>query len=446
MADIIRDGAVIAGLFFNYFVRLMLPLAVVGVLAALFGNIIQVGFLFSVKPITPDFKKVIPHFGQYFQRTIFSMEGLYNLGRSILKITVICVVAWIVVNGELGKLRNLYFAPIWTSVKLVAGMIIRLVISVAVTLLALSIPDYMFQKRQFMERMKMTKQEVKEERKMHEGDPQVKGRLRERMRDLLTRNMAVNVPKADVVITNPTHFAVAIEWDRESMAAPMVTAKGQDEVALRIRRIAKDAKVPVVENRPLARALYAETRDRAGDSGEILPGHRSGPGPRVRPERQGSAVRPSAPAARIWDENQRARFMPGGGLDVRYQRVLRETFTDQPLRLHRGDRRRGGRPDDHHTRPDDAPGRPDVPEPRARPAHSPHRPVYPAGHGVFHLPDHAARDDDLRTRAQHLLDQADPDQGREVSTAASSGPFRPSSSAPAAPKASSSASSSSSSS
>lgn len=265
-ADIIRDGAVIAGLFFNYFLRLMLPLAVVAVLAALFGNILQVGFLFSVKPITPDFKKVIPHFGQYFQRTIFSMEGLYNLGRSILKITVICVVAWIVVNGELGKLRNLYFAPIWTSVKLVAGMIIRLVISVAVTLLALSIPDYMFQKRQFMERMKMTKQEVKEERKMHEGDPQVKGRLRERMRDLLTRNMAVNVPKADVVITNPTHFAVALEWDRESMAAPMVTAKGQDEAALRIRRIAEDAKVPVVENRPLARALYAET-----EIGQVIP-------------------------------------------------------------------------------------------------------------------------------------------------------------------------------
>ncbi len=123
----------------------------------------------------------------------------------------------------------------------------------------MAIPDYMFQKRQFLERMKMTKQEVKEERKMHEGDPQVKGRLRERMRDLLTRNMAVNVPKADVVITNPTHFAVALEWERESMAAPMVTAKGMDETALRIRRIAEGSRVPVVENRPLARALYAET-------------------------------------------------------------------------------------------------------------------------------------------------------------------------------------------
>ncbi|HOX12740.1 MAG TPA: flagellar biosynthesis protein FlhB [Spirochaetia bacterium] len=257
-SDIVTDGALAAGLFFRYLLRLLLPLASVGVLAALFGNILQVGFLFSVKPITPDFKKVVPRLGQYFQR-IFSMEGLYNLGKSILKIAIISTVAWILVNGELERLRNLYMAPFWTSVKLVSGMILKLILAVAVTLLALSIPDYMFQRRQFLERMKMTKQEVKEERKMHEGDPQVKGRLRERMRDLLTRNMAVNVPKADVVITNPTHFAVALEWDRESMAAPMVTAKGMDEAALRIRRIAEDARVPVVENRPLARALYAET-------------------------------------------------------------------------------------------------------------------------------------------------------------------------------------------
>ncbi len=265
-SDIVTDGALAAGLFFRYLLRLLLPLASVGVLAALFGNILQVGFLFSVKPITPDFKKVIPRLGQYFQKTIFSMEGMYNLGKSILKITIIGLVAWILVNGELERLRNLYLAPFWTSVKLVSGMILKLILAVAVTLLAMSIPDYMFQRRQFLERMKMTKQEVKEERKMHEGDPQVKGRLRERMRDLLTRNMAVNVPKADVVITNPTHFAVALEWDRKAMAAPMVTAKGMDEAALRIRRIAEDARVPVVENRPLARALYAET-----EIGQVIP-------------------------------------------------------------------------------------------------------------------------------------------------------------------------------
>jgi flagellar biosynthetic protein FlhB len=117
-----------------------------------------------------------------------------------------------------------------------------------------------------MESLKMTKQEVKEERKMYEGDPLIKSRLRQRMRELLSRNMAANVPKADVVITNPTHFAVALEWNQGAMPAPMVTAKGMDEVALRIRRIAEENNVPVVENRPLARALYAET-----EIGDIIP-------------------------------------------------------------------------------------------------------------------------------------------------------------------------------
>jgi flagellar biosynthetic protein FlhB len=104
----------------------------------------------------------------------------------------------------------------------------------------------------------MSKEEVKEEHKQQEGDPMVKSRLRERMRELLSRNMAANVPKADVVITNPTHYAIALEWEREKMVAPTVTAKGADEVALRIKRIAMDSGVPIVENRPLARALYAD--------------------------------------------------------------------------------------------------------------------------------------------------------------------------------------------
>jgi flagellar biosynthetic protein FlhB len=140
----------------------------------------------------------------------------------------------------------------------------RLVIEVAAALIALAIPDYLFQRRQYMESLKMSKEEVKEERKMQEGDPLVKSRLRERMRELLLRNMAVNVPKADVVITNPTHYAIALEWDREKMPAPTVTAKGVDEVAQRIKRIAVENGVPLVENRPLARALYTDVE--IGDS------------------------------------------------------------------------------------------------------------------------------------------------------------------------------------
>jgi flagellar biosynthetic protein FlhB len=136
----------------------------------------------------------------------------------------------------------------------------------ALLLLLLSIPDFMFQRWQYRESLKMSRQEVKEERKMNEGDPLVRNRLRQRMRELMTRNMAVNVAKADVVITNPTHFAVALEWNSGTMPAPMVTAKGADETAFRIRRIANENGVPLVENRPLARALYAET-----EVGDIIP-------------------------------------------------------------------------------------------------------------------------------------------------------------------------------
>jgi flagellar biosynthesis protein FlhB len=162
------------------------------------------------------------------------------------------------IQGEFDKLRRLFEGPFWPSVSFIFSLAMRLVIVVAVSLLAMSVPDYIFQRRQYMEGLKMSKEEVKEERKMQEGDPLVKNRLRERMRELQSRNMAANVPKADVVITNPTHFAIALEWDRERMAAPTVTAKGVDEVAQRIKRIAMDSGVPLVENRPLARALYSE--------------------------------------------------------------------------------------------------------------------------------------------------------------------------------------------
>lgn len=262
--DVTHEGGLIAQACFSYFIRLCLPLALVGVVAALASNLLQVGFQFSAKPITPDFSKIVPHFGQYFKRTLFSAEGLFNFAKTILKVAIIGFVAYLTVKSEMGRLLSLFTTPFWLSVQLIASLSIRLIIEVAVLLLVLSVPDYLFQRRQYMESLKMTKQEVKEEHKMQEGDPLVKSRLRERMRELLTRNMAANVPKADVVIANPTHFAVALEWERERMSAPVVTAKGADEMALRIRHIAEEAGVPVVENRPLARALYADVE--IGDS------------------------------------------------------------------------------------------------------------------------------------------------------------------------------------
>ncbi|GHV61451.1 flagellar biosynthesis protein FlhB [Spirochaetia bacterium] len=265
--DPTRDR-VVAGVFFSYFIKLVLPVLTVAVVSALFSNLVQTGFLFTTKPLTPDFTRILPRFGQYFQRTLFSMEGLFNFFKSIVKMAIIGSVAYILITSDIEKLTNLQkVADIGQSLRTVAGLAAKMLIISALLLLALSIPDFMFQRWKYRESLKMSREEVKEERKMYEGDPHVRSRLRSRMREIMTRNMAVNVPKADVVITNPTHFAVALEYTMGSnLSAPQVTAKGEDEMAFRIRRIAEDNGVPIVENRPLARALYAET-----EVGDIIP-------------------------------------------------------------------------------------------------------------------------------------------------------------------------------
>lgn len=263
--DPTKDTAVVQA-FYSFYLRLVLPLLAVSVLAALFANLVQVGFLFTTKPLVPKFSKIVPRFGKYLQRSVFSVEALFNLSKNIVKMIIIGTIAFLLIRGKIVRLATLQTTSLWTGITTVAVLAIQLLIIVAVLLLVLSIPDYLFQRWQYKESLKMTKQEVKEERKMYEGDPLIKNRLKQRMRELLSRNMVANVPKADVVITNPTHFAVALEWNQGVQPAPMVSAKGADEVAFRIRRIAQENNVPIIENKPLARALYAET-----EIGDIIP-------------------------------------------------------------------------------------------------------------------------------------------------------------------------------
>jgi flagellar biosynthetic protein FlhB len=252
------NNGILAGVFFRYFTRLILPIALTAVVGAIFSNMVQVGILFSTKPITPDFSKIVPKFGRYFQRTLFSVEALFNFGKSLIKIIIIGTVAYLLIRGNIHKLANLQTAGLWLGFTTVASLAAQLLIICAILILILSIPDIIFQRWQYREQLKMTRQEIKEERKMYEGDPRVKARIQRRMREFMGRNMAVNVAKADVVITNPTHFAVALEYDMATMPAPLLTAKGADELAFRIRGIAGDNDVPIVENKPLARTLYAE--------------------------------------------------------------------------------------------------------------------------------------------------------------------------------------------
>jgi flagellar biosynthetic protein FlhB len=264
-ANIIEEGLFVA--FLQYFARLALPLFIVCFVAAILGNVIQFGFLFSVKPIMPDLNKIVPNFSRFVEKAVLSSEALFNFLKSIFKVAVIGVIAFLNIRSDFGLLINMIHTPFLQA----AGEIVRLAFFImlesAVFLLVLSFFDFLFQKHLHIESLKMTRQEVIEERKTQYGDPRIQGRLRQRMRELLTQNIPRTVPNADVVVTNPTHFAVALVYKLENMSVPpTVTAKGQDEIAQLIKRIARDNSVPVIENKPLARALYAEV-----GIGDVIP-------------------------------------------------------------------------------------------------------------------------------------------------------------------------------
>lgn len=254
--------------FFDFFLRCVLPVGVVGFIAAIVGNIIQTrGFIFSLKPIEPKFSKIVPKIGEYLKKTIFSAKGLFNVAKSLGKVALIIIVAYTYIRKDIFVLMEIISnGDIAGALVKIASMAAQILLTVAVLFLAISIPDYFIQKRDFMEEMKMTKQEVKEEYKEMEGDPEVKSRLQQMQRQLLQQNIPKAVAESDVVIANPTHFAVALKYDAQSSDAPMVNAKGEDSIALTIRRIAEENGVPVVENRPLARDLYTNI-----EIGDIIP-------------------------------------------------------------------------------------------------------------------------------------------------------------------------------
>ena len=255
------------GVFFEYFAKMLLPIFGVALVAAVCGNILQTrGFLFTAKAISPKFNKLIPKFGEYFKRTLFSFEGLFNILKSIVKVVIIFVVAFILIKNNINQLLTLLETNLWLGITFVAKLVGKLMLISASIFLGISIPDYFVQRHQFMESMKMTKQEVKEEFKELEGDPYTKGRLKQYMNEMMSRNLVANVSKSDVIITNPTHYAIAFQYDREVSQAPMVMAKGVDSVALRIKEIARENDIPIKENRPLARDLYDNV-----EVGDIIP-------------------------------------------------------------------------------------------------------------------------------------------------------------------------------
>lgn len=229
------------------------PFFLIGVVIAILVSIVQVGWKASAKPMEPKLSKFNPING--FKR-IFSKESLFNLVMAIIKIVLIALIAYFSVRDKANDLFVLYEISLKQAISLVGEIILDTGLKISLVYLIVGLADFIYQKRKFSEDMKMTKQEVKDEYKNTEGDPQIKGRQRRKMQEASQRRMMQDVPKADVVITNPTHFAVALKYDANTGKAPVLLAKGEDYVALKIKEVAKENHVEIVENKPLARMIY----------------------------------------------------------------------------------------------------------------------------------------------------------------------------------------------
>jgi len=246
------------------FGTVVLPLVVGLSVVGLALNIAQVGFLFTLEPLMPDFNKVNPLNG--IKRVLVSRRSLVELLKNILKVSIVGYIAWDAVRGILAETITLMDGDPAGVLSFMARAALGLAFRTGFAFLVLAALDYAYQKFEYEKELKMTKQEVKEEGKAQEGDPQVKARVRSIQRRIAYRRMMQDVPTADVVVTNPTHIAVALRYDTEKMSAPKVVAKGAELIARKIREIAIEHGVPIIEDRPLARTLYGSV-----EVGEEIP-------------------------------------------------------------------------------------------------------------------------------------------------------------------------------
>ncbi|WHH58951.1 flagellar biosynthesis protein FlhB [Petroclostridium sp. X23] len=243
--------------------KVIAPILGVVLIAGLAASYAQVGFLFTTKTLEPKLDKLNPIQG--FKR-MFSAQALMELAKSLAKIMIVGYIAFTYIKKEAGSVVNLMDMEVMSIAVYIGQIVINVALRMGVVLMVIGIIDYIFQWKQHEKSMMMSKQEVKEEYKQTEGNPQIKSKIKQKQREISMRRMMSDIPKADVVITNPTHFAIAIKYDAKTADAPIVLAKGQDYIALRIKEIAKENRVEIVENKPLARALYD-----SADIGEKIP-------------------------------------------------------------------------------------------------------------------------------------------------------------------------------
>ncbi|MBQ9136067.1 MAG: flagellar biosynthesis protein FlhB [Lachnospiraceae bacterium] len=239
------------------------PIFAVAFILSFMGDYVQIKWQITTQPLKPKFNKLNPISG--FKR-ILSVNSLVELAKAILKIILIGFIVYNFIKDKWSYLYLLYDMPLMQAIQLAGELVTDLGIQISAVYAIIAFGDYIYQKYKFKNDMKMTKQEVKDEYKQQEGDPQVKGKIRSKMQEASRRRMMQNLPKADVVITNPTHYAVAIQYDPEIADAPIVLAKGEDYMARKIKEVAKEHNIEIVENKPLARMLYANV-----EVGQVVP-------------------------------------------------------------------------------------------------------------------------------------------------------------------------------
>jgi flagellar biosynthetic protein FlhB len=255
----------VAGPWITGTITLMCILTTVGVLT----NFAQVGFHLSTEPMQPKFEKINPGAGL---KRMFSRRALMEGLKATAKMIIFGFIAYSAISADWGKLLGLSQVAPAQAAAAVSQILHGLLVKVSIFWLVIAAIDYVFQKKEVDKQLKMTKQELKQEMKEQEGSPEVKSAQYQKRREMMKGGLAKQLKEADVLITNPTHFAIAIKYQRNSMHAPIVLAKGQDFLALKMREFARDLELPIVENKPLARALYAQC-----EAGDFVPRDLFGP-------------------------------------------------------------------------------------------------------------------------------------------------------------------------
>lgn len=242
---------------------IFLPFGLLAMVLALASNLVQVGFIFTAEPLKPDFKRLNPVEGF---KNIFSARSMFNLVKNLFKLLIVSLVTYDGLKKIIKQITNSGQIGIENIYPFFIGIVSTLSINIALLMIVLGIIDFIFQKREFKKKLMMTKQEIKEEYKQMEGDPKIKAARQQRQRQLSMSRTMQSVEEATVVITNPTHIAIALRYKQGEDQAPVVMAKGLDYRALKIKEKAREKGIPVIENKPLARAMYSNV-----EAGSFVP-------------------------------------------------------------------------------------------------------------------------------------------------------------------------------